>query len=236
MTPSLISQIYLMSKTNQMNSQQLTNDINWSYVTERVRRYNQQPSDDLLYRIGTHCDVLTTDDQDLIQKYQQSHLNAEQRFRVLNWIVCQDFQIEDDLALLIFGREQLSEWLQQSEEAYPDFEFFLVFEFKTKQQSGWESGIYYSLHWIPRPGAPEPSCECDFPWKLCWETGDTFWNDWMPGDNQFDFNLECYPNQESFAIPHTSCEEGDRYCRLTDEEADLMSIAQVLEHFAAVSV
>ncbi|MBD1903785.1 hypothetical protein NDI44_27060 [Trichocoleus sp. DQ-A3] len=211
-----------------------TDSINWGYVTERVRRYNQKPSDDLLYRIGTHCDVLISEDQDLIQRHQQGSLNPEQRFRVLNWIVCWGLEIEGDLGLLIFGRNQLQEWLERSQQSYPDFEFYLAFEFLQKEQSGVEAGICFTLHWIPQPGAPEPSVECDFPWKFYWEPGDMFWNDWMSGGNQFEFCLECYPNQESFASPNSFCEQGDRYTTLTDEEADLMSVAQVLGHFAAV--
>lgn len=211
----------------------LPDSINWHYITERVRRYNQNPSDDLLYRIGTHIDVLTLEDQELIQKQQSGYLNPEQRYRVLNWLACQDeIEIKGDLALLIFGRNQLEEWLERSRQAYPDFEFYLVFEFHPLHKSGWESGINFSMHWAPQPGAPEPDVECDFPWKLFWEIGSMFWNDWMPNGNQFDFGLSCYPNQESFATPNSFCEEGSRYTTLTEEEADLMSVAQVLEHFS----
>lgn len=209
--------------------------INWGYLSERVRRYNQEPSDDLLYRIGTHVDALTLEDQDLIRCQQQGYLNPEQRFRVLNWIVRQGFEVQGDLALLFFGKEQLAGWLQRSQQSYPDFEFFLAFEFLQKEQSGVDAGICFTMHWIPQPGAPEPNVECDFPWKLDWEPGDMFWADWMPGGNQFDFCLDCYPNQESFATPNSFCEEGDRYTTLTDEEADLMSISEVLGHFASVS-
>lgn len=219
-----------------MNNQQLTDNINWNYLTERVRRYNQQPSDDLLYRLGTHCDALTMEDQNLIQYHQQGSLNPEQRFRVLNWIVRQGFGIEHDLALLIFGREQLAGWLQRSQEAYSDFAFFLVFEYLQKEQTGVDAGICFSLHFQPLPGAPEPSVECDFPWKLNWESGDLFWADWLTNGNQFDFCLSCYPNQDSFATPNSFCEQNDRYTTLSDEEADLMSISEVLGHFAAVQV
>ncbi|MEP0755600.1 hypothetical protein NDA03_25810 [Trichocoleus sp. Lan] len=208
--------------------------INWGYVTERIRRYNQQPSDDLLYRIGTHTDNLTPEDQDLIQHHQQGSLSSEQRFRVLNWLACQGFEIQGDLALHIFGREQLTEWLERSLHSYPDFEFFLVFEFQPKEKTGWDSGINFTMHWIPQPGAPEPSVECDFAWSLYWESGQMFWSEWMTGGNQFDFCLDCYPSQDSFATPGSFCEEGDRYTTLTDEEMGLMSVAQLLEHFAAV--
>ncbi|MBD1942516.1 hypothetical protein H6F50_09130 [Coleofasciculus sp. FACHB-712] len=202
--------------------------INWGYVTECIRRYNQQPSDDLLYRIGTHTDSLTPEDQNLIQHHQHGNLSPEQRFRILNWIACQGFEIEGDLALLIFGREQLTEWLERSLEAYPSFEFFLAFEFLQKEQSGVDAGICFTMHWTPLPGAPEPSVECDFPWKLDWEPGDLFWSDWMTGHNQFDFCLDCYPNQGNFATPGSFCQQGDRYTTLTDEESDLMSVAAVL--------
>ncbi|MBD1944858.1 hypothetical protein H6F50_21275 [Coleofasciculus sp. FACHB-712] len=205
-----------------------TDSVNWGYVVERVRRYNQQPSDDLLYRIGTHVDALTPEDQDLIQRHQQGSLNPEQRFRVLNWIVCWGLEIEHDLALLIFGRNQLQEWLERSQQAYPDFEFFLVFEALLKEQSGLEPGICFTMHWLPKPGAPEPNPECDFPWKAYWEPADMFWQDWFPGGNQFDFNLNIYPSQESFAVPDSFCEKGDRYTTPTQQEADLMPLAVVL--------
>jgi hypothetical protein len=61
--------------------------IDWEYVTERVRRYNEKPSDDLLYRIGTHVNSLAPEDLDLIHRQQGGYLNPEQRFLVLNWIV-----------------------------------------------------------------------------------------------------------------------------------------------------
>ncbi len=41
----------------------VSSSINWEYLIERVRRYNEAPSDDLLYRIGTHVNILTPDDQ-----------------------------------------------------------------------------------------------------------------------------------------------------------------------------
>ncbi len=211
-----------------------SNDINWSYVTERVRRYNQQPSDNLLYRIGTHCDALTMDDQNLIQYHQKGYLNPEQRYRVLNWLMLWGMDIKGDLALLIFGRNQLQEWLEISRQAYPDFEFFLVFELQTKHESGLDHGINFTMHWMPKVGAPEPDVECDFPWRCSWESGDMFWHDLFEM-NQFDFNLSVYPNQQSFATPSRFCVEGDRYTTPTDKEADLMSVAQVLEHFAVVS-
>jgi hypothetical protein len=61
-------------------------NISWDYLLERVRRYNENPSDDLLYRIGTHVDVLTLEDQDLIEQQQGGYLNPQQRYRVLNWL------------------------------------------------------------------------------------------------------------------------------------------------------
>jgi hypothetical protein len=202
--------------------------INLEYVAERVRRFNENPSDDLLYRIARHADVLPLVDGDVLE--EQDGLTPEQRFRVLNWIISTaGLEIQGDLALLIFGRSQLTQWLERSLFAYPDYEFYLVFEFHPQHQSGWESGINFSMHWTPKPGAPEPSVGSDFPWKLYWESGDMFWNDWMPNGNQFDFGLSCYPNQQSFATPNSFCVEGDRYTTLTSEEASLMSVAQVLE-------
>jgi hypothetical protein len=204
--------------------------INWEYVTERVRRYNENPSDDLLIRIGSHVDVLTLDDCDLIQKEQGGYLNPEQRYRVLDWIVGEArLEIEQDLAVLIFGREQLLKWLEQSRQAYPDFEFYLVFEAHQGQYTG-HHGIDFTMHWQPRTGAPEPDVEGDFPWKVFWEWGEMFWGNYPGGfTNQFDFNLNCYPDQWSFATPNSLCVEGDRYTMLTDDEASLMSVASVLE-------
>jgi hypothetical protein len=39
----------------------LPDSLNWDYLLERVRRYNEKPSDDLLYRIGTHVNILIPD-------------------------------------------------------------------------------------------------------------------------------------------------------------------------------
>ncbi len=208
----------------------LPNTFNWDYILKQVRRYNEKPSDDLLYRIGTHVNALTLEDQDLIERHQGCCLNPEQRFRVLNWLVCQDeIEIKGDLALLIFGRNQLLQWQEISRQAYPDFEFYLVFEFHPLHESGWESGINYSVFWHPKPNSPMPSSDCDFPWRLFWDSGEMFWGN-FPGNtkNDIEFTLSVYPNQSSFATPGWVCEEGDRYCSFTDEEADLMSVAQVL--------
>ena len=109
---------------------------------------------------------------------------------------------------------------------------FRTGNYLTRFKSGCEDGICFTMHWMPRPGAPAPDVECDFPWKPYWESGEMFWNEYPGGfSNQFDFNLDCYPNQQSFARPGWVCEEGDRYTTPSDEEADLMSVAQVLEHF-----
>jgi hypothetical protein len=203
--------------------------IDQSYLTERVRRYNENPSDDLLYRIGSHTNVLTLDDTRLIDEGQSGRLNPEQRFRVLDFLSGSGHNIEGDLALLIFGREQLSQWLEISKRAYPDFEFFLVFEAHPEGMLTGHKGIDFTMHWMPQPGAPEPDLECDFPWRCCWEYGQMFWNNY-PGEtaNQFEFNLFVYPNQWSFATPNYFCEAGDRYTTPTDEEADLMSVESVL--------
>ena len=137
------------------------------------------------------------------------------------------------MALLIFGRKQIEDWLERSRKAYPDFEFYLVFEFHSKTSTGWESGINFSLFWMPKDGAPVPDPECDFPWKLNWDCGDMFWANHPSRHpkNDFDFTLSCYPNQQSFAKPGWFCEEGDYYTTPSDEEASLMSVAEVLKHF-----
>jgi len=207
----------------------LPDSIIWDYLIERVRRYNEAPSDDLLYRIGTHINVLTPDDQYYID-HHRGILHPEQRYLVLNWLVCQDgIEIKGDLALLIFGRDQLTKWLEKSRITYPDFEFYLPFEFHPSHRTGWESGINFSLYWMPKPGAPVPDPECDFPWKLFWDSGEMFWNNLPNGThNDFDFTLSVYPNQGSFTIPGSLCEQGDYYTTPSDEEKDLMSVAQVL--------
>ena len=197
--------------------------INWDYVKERVLRYNEKPSDDLLYRIGSHADVLEPGES------SDGILNPEQRFRILNWICSQKLKIKHDLALLIFGSSQLDSWLQVSRGAYPNFEFYLVFEFLEEEDTGWESQIYYTLFWHPNHGAPMPDIECDFPWKLDWELGEDFWGSYPDNcTNDFDFTLACYPNQSAFAQPGYLCCSGDRYTTESDEEA-LMSVAEVLQ-------
>ena len=213
----------------------LPDSIEWDYVIERVRRYNNEPSDDLLYRIGTHVNALTLKDQDLISRHQDGNLSPEQRYRVFDWLAVQSaagfvgLEIEGDLALLIFGREQLAQWLEISKRAYPDFDFYLVFEHHPDGMKTGHTGIDFAMYWMPQPGAPEPNVECDFPWNCCWEHGEMFWGGY-PGEtaNQFEFNLFVYPNQWSFATPNYFCEQGSRYTTPTDEEADLMSVESVL--------
>lgn len=197
--------------------------MDWDYINERLRRYNAQPSDDLLYRIGTHVNVLSSGDGTLI---------SEERYKVLNWLECHDCSIDHDLALLIFGKEQLVKWLEISRQAYPNFEFYLVFEYQPREKTGWQSGINYTMHWTPRPGAPVPETDNDFPWKTFWDCGDMFWGNFPDGcKNEFDFTLHCYPNQETFTNADWVCEEDDWYTTLTEKDADLMPVGQVLYHF-----
>lgn len=210
------------------------------YITEWVRRFNNLncdtsiSHDDLLYRIGTHVDVLTPSDCELIRQ-QYNWLTPEQRYRVLDWVCCQGFEIIGDLALLIFGSSQLEKWLERSRQAYPQFEFYLVFEYQEKFKSGWDNGINFTMHWHPYPGAPMPlpETETDFPWRPFWDSGEMFWGGFPGGaTNDFDFTLHCYPNQTGFTKPGWVCEEGDWYTMKDEREANLMSVAQVLQHFA----
>jgi len=198
--------------------------IDWNYVKEGVYHYNVQPSDDLLCHIGSHADVIEN---------LGGRLNPEQRYRVLNWLCCEGFEIKGDLALLIFGHEQLEEWLWRSRQAYPNFEFYLCFEYQEKFKSGCDDGINFTMHWHPQPGAPMPlpETETDFPWRPFWDSGELFWGEFPGGStNHFDFNLYCYPDETGFTKPGWICEAGDWYT--TNRDADLMSVAQVLEHFA----
>jgi hypothetical protein len=194
--------------------------IDWDYIDERVDRYNARPSDDLLYRIGSHSNVLEPEEGD-------GQLDSGQRFRILEWLLCQGYEIKGDLALLIFGKEQLTQWLEISRRCYPDFEFYLPFEFQDKSQGGWNTGIKFSLFFHPKPGAPMPEEDRDFPWRLDWENGYMFWGDGAAND--FEFTLSTYPSQQSFTNPDWVCEEGDRYTAFTDEEADFMSVREVLQ-------
>ena len=209
--------------------------FDWEYITKLVRGYNNQPSDDLLYQIGTHTGTLTLDDQGLIDQQQGGRLNPEQRYRVLDWLAIQagrgfvGLNVEGDLALLIFGREQLTQWIETSKRAYPDFDFYLVFECHPDGMKTGHTGIDFAMYWMPQLGAPEPSVECDFPWNCYWEHGEMFWGDY-PGEtaNQLEFNLSVYPDQDSFTTPGSFCEAGDRYTTPTHEEADLMSVEAIL--------
>jgi hypothetical protein len=109
----------------------------------------------------------------------------------------------------------------------------LVFEYQDGKKTGWESGINRAMFWAPLPGSPMPATDNDFPWKSSWDSGELFWNDFPGGfTNEFDFTLDCYPDQASFTEPGWVCEEGDRYTTLDERDADLMSVAQVLQHFA----
>ncbi len=211
----------------------LAESINWEYVLNHVNRYNASPLDGLLYRIGIHVNVLVL--EDCSEYLEKGALKPEQRYRVLNWILCNNFEVEGDLALLIFGRKQLEEWLERSHQAYPNFEFYLCFEYQEKFKSGWDDGINFTMHWHPQPGAPMPlpETETDFPSRPFWDSGDMFWGEYPGGStNDFDFTLYCHPNEASFTKPGWFCEEGDWYTMKSEREADLMSVAQVLQHFA----
>lgn len=199
--------------------------MDWGYINERLRRYNEQPSDDLLYRIGTHVDVIASGD---------GSLTSKERFEVFNWLECHGYSINHDLALLIFGKQQLSHWLAVSRQAYPHFEFYLAFEYQDKFKSGFDSGVNFTMHWHPQPGAPVPMSEeeTDFPWRTYWVDGASFWGE-FPGEttNHFEFNLYCYPDEMGFTRPGWICEEGDWYTMQDEQEASLMSVSEVLQHF-----
>lgn len=205
----------------------------YDYIAERVRRYNNQPSDDLLYRIASHAEILGSTELHLIS--QSGCFIPQQRYLIFNWLCCKGFELSGDLALLIFGREQLEQWLDRSQKAYPHFEFYLCFEYQDKFKSGFDSGINFTMHWHPQPGAPMPLLdnETDFPWRPFWDSGDMFWGSFPGGStNHFDFNLYCYPDETGFTKSGWICEEGDWYTMKEDEQAaDLMSVAQVLQHF-----
>lgn len=207
---------------------------NSDYLQERVRRYNEAPSDDLLYRMGSCMDTFINDDEKLL-RHTGYCLTPEQRYRVLNQLLCNGFKIECDLALLIFGRQQLEEWLQRSQQAYPRFDFHLCFEYQKKFKSGFDDGINFAMYWHPQPGAPVPLSEeeTDFPWRPFWDCGDMFWGE-RPGGftNDFDFTLYCYPDSSGFTKPGWICEEGDWYTMKDERDVDLMTVAQVLQHFA----
>ncbi|HEY9832402.1 MAG TPA: hypothetical protein V6D26_17580, partial [Stenomitos sp.] len=65
-------------------------------------------------------------------------------------------------------------------------------------------------------------------------SGEMFWGSFPGGTtNQFDFNLYCYPDEAGFTKPGWICEEGDWYTMKDEREANLMSVAQILQHFAA---
>lgn len=213
--------------------------MDWNYITERVERFNNYECgtslshDALLYRIGTHVDVLTPQETQIIDANNDG-LSPEQRYRVLDWLCCNGFLITGDLALLIFGCQQLEQWLDRSRQAYPNFGFYLSFEYQEKFKSGFDSGINFTMHWHPQPGAPMPlpETETDFPWRPFWDSGDMFWGSFPGGTtNQFDFNLYCYPDETGFTRPGWICEEGDWYTMVDERDADLMSVAQVLQHF-----
>ena len=209
------------------------------YITERVQHFNSYEcdtslrNDSLLYRIGTHVDVLTPQDCEIIDR-QNNGISPEQRYRVLDWLCCNDFLIIGDLALLIFGRQQLEQWLMRSRQAYPHFGFYLCFEYQEQFKSGFEDGINFTMHWHPQPGAPMPlsETETDFPWRPFWDSGEMFWGNFPGGTtNDFDFTLHCYPDETGFTKPGWICEEGDWYTMVDERDADLMSVAQVLQHF-----
>ena len=206
--------------------------MDWNYITERVQRYNSQPSDDLLYRIASNAEILGSTELYLVDRDQRGQLIPQQRYLILNWLCCNGFEVEGDLALLIFGRQQLTQWLEISRQVYPNFEFYLCFEYQDGKKTGWESGINCTCFWMPKPGAPVPNTDNDFPWKPYWDTAEHFWITHPSGvTNEFDFTLDCYKSQQSFTDSNWILEEGDWQCTPSDEEADLMSVAQVLEHF-----
>ncbi|MBW4490781.1 MAG: hypothetical protein KME12_23655 [Trichocoleus desertorum ATA4-8-CV12] len=198
----------------------------WSYIEERVNRFNQAKTerdrDDLLYRIGTHADVLDLEDVRLVRE-NDGVLHPEQRFEVLQWMFYSaDAELQENLVLLIFGQRQLQEWHQQAKAAYPDFEMMLG----VRTALGTEDYLELSLHFQPQAGAPQTDPELDFPWKPFWDAAEMFWGPFPENcSNEFEFILHCYPCQASFTIPHTQAEDWELEL---EDDPDLFLIRDLL--------
>ena len=123
--------------------------IDYNYIAHCVNSYNRQQSDLSLLVIASHVDLFDGAELTTIHYKQALQLTPLQRYTVLNWLCCNDFEIKGDLALLIFGRQQLEEWLERSQAAYPHFRFFLAFEYQTQFKSDMEDGINFAMYWEP---------------------------------------------------------------------------------------
>jgi hypothetical protein len=179
----------------------------WSYVEERITRFNQAKTerdrDDLLYRIGSHADVLDLEDIRFIRE-NDGILHPEQRFEVLQWMIYSaNAAVEGNLVLLIFGQQQLQEWHQRAKAAYPNFEMMLG----ARTAFGTEDYLELSLHFQPQAGASQINPELDFQGKSFWDAGEMFWGNFPQNcANEFEFILHCYPRQASFTVPHSQIE------------------------------
>ncbi|MBD1864539.1 MULTISPECIES: hypothetical protein [Trichocoleus] len=198
----------------------------WSYIEERIDRFNQAKTqrdrDDLLYRIGSHADVLDLEDVRIIRD-NDGGLHPEQRFEVLQWMIYSaNAEVEGNLVLLIFGQQQLQQWYQQAKAAYPDFEMMLG----ARTALGTEDYLELSLHFQPQAGAPQIDPELDFPWKPFWDAGEMFWGHFPENcSNEFEFILHCYPRQASFTIPNSEMEDWELE---SEDGPDLFLIRELL--------
>lgn len=109
-----------------------------------------------------------------------------------------------NLTLKIIGFHQLEKWYQIAKKAYPNFEMVLDFR---KSQESWE--FEYTFYFQPQLGAPDDISGHDFPIRHDdYQPASFFWGDFPGGyNNDFDFTLSVYPNQESFSRPQTQMKD-----------------------------
>ncbi|NET55406.1 MAG: hypothetical protein F6K47_04215 [Symploca sp. SIO2E6] len=214
----------------------LPEGVNPNYIAKQVGEFNQQDAtfeqrDDVLFRIGSHCDVFCDTDYQQIHK-RGGHLTAKMRYEVLEWVLTHtEHEIEGNLTLHIFSQEQLRDWYQESKERYPDFEMVLVFE-----EGAWEEeeqpqpSIYYTCYYRPLPSAPGLEEGTDFPvGHFQWEVGEYFWGEGVCHEGTEDepgFTMYCYPEQADFSVPNTSI--ASHLLTLTEEEQGHKSVAELL--------
>ncbi|NEP56807.1 MAG: hypothetical protein F6K31_07245 [Symploca sp. SIO2G7] len=212
----------------------LPQGINPDYIAKHIGEFNQpdatfEKREDVLFRIGSHCDVFDNTD------YRQIHsldgrLTSQLSYKVLEWVLTHtEHDIEGNLTLHIFSQEQLRAWYDESKKRYPDFELVLVFEEGVSEEFG-NRCIYYTCYYRPLPSAPGLDEGTDFPvGHFEWEVGEYFWGEGVCHEgveNNIDFTMECYPEQADFSIPNTPI--APHLLTLTEEEQGHQSVAELL--------
>lgn len=167
---------------------------NWSKIDQLIESLdsvvpNYKIESNLLCQLGRELKVLSERE---IQAAAPNGLTPQQRCQVIEaaLVMARAEFSKKNLLVLVFGYDQLSEWLKRSRQAYPDFDLAMGVRLS-------DDTLEICTFWHPRRGGPAVSTETDFLWKPTWDLWEHFWGG-LNGVNQVEDMLAHYSSQRKF--------------------------------------